>query len=334
MEKREGLFIYRVEVLVAFDRIADICVPIEFSDNSARILDYNNATGSWSDYSSHRIDNYVSKSEDDFFAELQDQLSPILSAPKIFLKELLPILTGCGETFPLIYRPLFYQYPDTVSFIPFVDNAPAREYYKDPPINNLQQYSNSLRQLEIILDDLESIFRVLTPNRRNKKAYGNAIRNVIIMACTEIDMLMKYTLKQNGKELTDNQYNTNEYVKLLEPMRLNEYQLSFNRHGLGLFSPFWRWSKDNTTKSIWWYDAYNKIKHDREGNFKLANLGNAVNAVMALAIVLIAQYGYRNDLWDEKVGKIICVKKEPRWELKNFYYPPNEGNPFVEKVYF
>jgi hypothetical protein len=48
---------------------------------------------------------------------------------------------------------------------------------------------------------------------------------------------------------------------------------------------------------------------------------------------LCSEYGYRNDLWEEKVGKIIRVNKEPQWELKDFYFPPFEGSSVVEKHY-
>ena len=52
----------------------------------------------------------------------------------------------------------------------------------------------------------------------------------------------------------------------------------------------------------------------------MANLGNAINALVAFALLLIAQSGYRNDLWNKNVGKVIKVVQEPQWELKEFYF--------------
>ena len=40
---------------------------------------------------------------------------------------------------------------------------------------------------------------------------------------------------------------------------------------------------------------------------------------MAYAIILIAQYGYRNELWSETIGKIIHIDKEPTWNLEELY---------------
>ena len=46
---------------------------------------------------------------------------------------------------------------------------------------------------------------------------------------------------------------------------------------------------------------------------------------MAYAIILIAQYGYRNDLWSETVGKIIHIDKEPMWNLEDLYIKNLDG---------
>ena len=55
---------------------------------------------------------------------------------------------------------------------------------------------------------------------------------------------------------------------------------------------------------------------------------------MAYAIILIAQYGYRNDLWNETVGKIIQIDKEPTWNLEDLYIKNINGqrpSPFLFK---
>ena len=93
--------------------------------------------------------------------------------------------------------------------------------------------------------------------------------------------------------------------------------MSFYRHGdLGTSSPLSTWESDEQLK---WYKAYNQIKHNREKHFAEAKLFNAINVIMAYAIILIAQYGYRNDLWSETVGKIIHIDKEPTWDLEDLY---------------
>ena len=68
----------------------------------------------------------------------------------------------------------------------------------------------------------------------------------------------------------------------------------------------------------------------REGFIKELNalISDFQKAIMAYAIILIAQYGYRNDLWSETVGKIIHIDKEPTWNLEDLYIKdPNGQSP-------
>lgn len=125
-------------------------------------------------------------------------------------------------------------------------------------------------------------------------------------------------------------------MQLLDPLRLKDYALSFKRYKmLNEFSPFIDWTTNKPTQSLQWYDAYNQIKHDREVNFSLSNLENAIESVMAYAILLIAQYGYRNSLWNEKLGKVIDVHKEPLWNIRDFYIPKRDNDStYREQAFF
>ena len=113
-------------------------------------------------------------------------------------------------------------------------------------------------------------------------------------------------------------------------MRIDEYSVSFsNFDTIKDFSPFQKWESPNTTQTLTWYDAYNKIQQDRINNFEFANLENAIESTLAFALLLIVSYGYHNDIWNEKIGRIIEVKKEPLWLLKDFYLPPILGSEIV-----
>ena len=170
------------------------------------------------------------------------------------------------------------------------------------------------------------IFKVIAPNCHQFGVYGHAIRNIIILACTELDARMQSILANNGVAPNGNYFVMKDYFKLKEALRLDEYELSFYRYGdLGTFSPFSSWEND---EQLHWYQAYNHIKHNREKHFAEAKLFNAINAIMAYAIILIAQYGYRNDLWRETVGKIIHIEREPKCDLEDFYLKsPEDQRP-------
>lgn len=198
-----------------------------------------------------------------------------------------------------------------------------------------QEYYNRLNQLEILIDDLYSVFKVVAPHPDNWDVYGHEIRNIIILACSEVDSMMKNILEKNMMTKKGLFFNTNDYIQLLNPLRLVEYTLSFNRYALlGNFSPFLKWDIKEPTKSLDWYTAYNQIKHDRENNFASANLKMAINSIMAYAVLLIAQYGYRNYLWNEKLAKVICIKQEPSWDIRDVYVPRREfDNQYIKCVF-
>ena len=60
---------------------------------------------------------------------------------------------------------------------------------------------------------------------------------------------------------------------------------------MGEFTPFAQWSDVAPTKSLAWYDAYNAVKHHREAEFSKATLEVLLDAVAALHIMQVAQWG-------------------------------------------
>jgi hypothetical protein len=49
-------------------------------------------------------------------------------------------------------------------------------------------------------------------------------------------------------------------------------------------TPFSTWSKTKSINPVW-YDAYNKLKHDRNSNFRAANYGNVLEGLAGLFIL-------------------------------------------------
>ncbi|MCY6352850.1 hypothetical protein OXV71_19125 [Bacteroides fragilis] len=236
-------------------------------------------------------------------------------------EEIMKIPLKPGYKFFNIYRPLLTP---KIMNAPFniIDKLPSIDNYVDSiPISN-QEYNNLLCQFEIVLDDLINVFKTVAPYQKNKNCFGHNIRNVIILACTEIDAMMQNILKKNKIKPTGKFYTTKDYYKLVEILKLKDYSIRFRRyHDLNEITPFKNWNQARSTKSLAWYDSYNRIKHDREKEFKLANIENAINSVAAYAITLIAQFGYRNILWNNKINQIIEILAEPQWKIEDFYIP-------------
>lgn len=87
--------------------------------------------------------------------------------------------------------------------------------------------------------------------------------------------------------------------------------------------PFSQWNKVQPTQSLPWYDAYNKVKHDREGNFRLAQLSHALHAVAGVFVLTIAQFGTAH--LDQGAAFHIDefrVEKEPSWPANETHARP------------
>lgn len=326
MDKEEGVYVLLAD-FPALTSPNKACIPLQYCNGEAYVLSIDNSDCSlWQD---NPIKDFATISEEDLFERISIinpsfSVFPLNSRTNYRLKR---IKTDLGQNYYSIYRPIFSEQiiDDICNFQQ--SDMPSTESYLDLPISNRQEYSNLLRQLEIILDDIDNIFKVVAPHKKQMSVYGHALRNAILLACTELDSRMQTILKTNAILPIGKYFQMIDYYQLRDALKLDQYVLSFHRfNDLGTFSPFAQW-KENTELS--WYKAYNNIKHDREEHFSEAKLFNAINAVMAFAIILIAQYGYRNDLWKETIGKIIKVDKEPQWSLEDLYFSCPEKNNHI-----
>jgi hypothetical protein len=191
-------------------------------------------------------------------------------------------------------------------------------------------FVRSLQQIEALFESLAQIFRVVHPTEDNLETYGSAIRDLIILACTEVESQWKGVLKANHVPAIGGDYSTKDYVKLYAPMQLNSYELALIRYpDLRATAPLRGWDVNRSTKSLKWYDVYNKVKHDREGNFKEASLQHAIEAVAACATMLAAQYGLAA-LRRHTLNSLFEFRAIPKWEPKDWYYEPVPGERWSE----
>jgi hypothetical protein len=92
---------------------------------------------------------------------------------------------------------------------------------------------------------------------------------------------------------------------------------------LDTFQPFRYWSTQDYAP-LPWYQAYHAVKHDRENKFNQATLTNVLEAISALATVLIAQYGIRAFHWKALIGQFFTINAWPGYTWREFYLPPFE----------
>lgn len=239
---------------------------------------------------------------------------------------------NAGEYYPYIYRP-FLSY----DFIEQKRNLPERNDLKHMLLEDMhmfddKEYLARLNQLELLTEDLQTIFQVIEPDPSNYKVFGHKIRNLIILACTEVDSMCKNILTANIYRKKE-RYSTIDFVNLKNILKLEEYRVSLISHPCIVnITPFVKWNIKQPTVSLKWYNAYNAIKHDRIINQRESTLENAINAVCAVAILLVAQYGMSNNYWRNKMQKFFEISG-PVWKYEDLYVPHVWNTDYIEKKY-
>lgn len=195
-----------------------------------------------------------------------------------------PLPLGPGEYYPRMAR------PDSTDrgFCPSPGRTP------DGSEESRHSQARSTGQLHAFIEALDQICRVVHPAGDNLNTYGHEIRNLLILACTDVELHWRNILIANGykRKSGDTRFTTKNYVLLLKPMKLDQYVVNLNYYPwMQEIAPFACWSQDQESKSLHWYAAYNQVKHDREGQFKEATLRRAICAVTACFVMICAQYG-------------------------------------------
>jgi hypothetical protein len=189
-------------------------------------------------------------------------------------------------------------------------------------------YYQDIRAYQAIQNSLDDLLYVVEPSVTNFDTYGHKIRELLILACTEVEYLLLRVLMENGYPQKKT-YNTTDYIQCLPILKLNEYRVLLGQYpNLKKFEPFSNWNTQSTTQSLEWYDAYNSVKHNRGGSLKNANFKHLLDAIAAIHILLEAQYGKNifNRLRQYKDAKSVFESiNRPNWSSSEISAPIFNG---------
>lgn len=181
-----------------------------------------------------------------------------------------------GHSIDGVWRPSLYFYED-------IQNALRIDTYEQ---------RSAEQALRILLDKLDDIFLYVEPDQNGIRSFGHKSRELLILACTEVEnMWTSFFNKAGITSSNGRRFTTQDYVKLLPKLCLGEFQISFKNYNVRKFQPFINWNAAQPTKSLSWYDAYNKTKHDRNNAFSSATLENVMDAITANVVMFCAKYG-------------------------------------------
>lgn len=190
-------------------------------------------------------------------------------------------------------------------------------------------YYQEIRAYQAIQNSLDSLLYVVEPSITNFESYGHKIRELLILACTEVEYLLLRVLMENGYPQKKT-YKTTDYIHCLPILKLNEYNVILGQYpNLKVFQPFANWSNHSPTQTLEWYDAYNSVKHNRGGSLKNANFKNLLNAIAAIHILLEAQYGkniFHKWTQYKDAKSVFETVSRPKWNPSEISAPIFSGH--------
>jgi len=164
-------------------------------------------------------------------------------------------------------------------------------YFYEDTYNALKSSQVEMRlaeqSLRILLDKLDELFLYVEPDVLCLDTYSHKTRELLILACTEVENSWKHFLDRSGTIPANTKtFTTKDYVKVVEKLHLRDYQFKLRSYEhMPPVRPFQLWNNSSPTTSLSWYDAYNKTKHDRSQYFSSATLNNVINAVVASLVM-------------------------------------------------
>jgi hypothetical protein len=190
-----------------------------------------------------------------------------------------------------------------------------------PPVD-VAARTATMRAARSLFSRLRGIFQVVEPIHAHDSVHGHELRQLLILACTEVESSWRAVLSSNDYPQGDGRWSTNDYVKLASPMKLDHYTVTLATHPeYGEITPFDGWCTTNPTRSLPWYNAYNRTKHDREEQLHCASLLAVVLAMAAVHVMTVAQFGFDEVERGHFHADEFNFERSPRW-LGDAYIRP------------
>lgn len=134
--------------------------------------------------------------------------------------------------------------------------------------------------------EVENLSRYIEFTTDNFKTYSIELTRFLLSVASEVDVVAK--LLCNRVDPTAKAHNITDYRNILNSKfpKIRDMKILIPRYGLELI-PWDNWKND---KSPDWWSAYNDVKHQRDINFKKANLNNTLNSISGLLCLLLYYY--------------------------------------------
>ena len=158
--------------------------------------------------------------------------------------------------------------------------------------------------------DLENLSRYIEFCQSNFNCYSLEMARILLASSSEVDVVAKQLCKKlNPASEANNIHQYRDEIKIVYSQFPN-FRVTVPRYGLDL-APWSNWNQDQGVP--FWWNAYNKVKHQRNVDFEKANFKNVINAVAGLFVTTL--YFYKEKAEN---AKLIPMQSLLRVSEENF----------------
>ncbi len=130
-------------------------------------------------------------------------------------------------------------------------------------------------------DDLERLSRYIEFTPENYSTYSLELVRLLLTAGSEVEVALKALCKHIAPRKSPSRITDYKAIILPKFGELTRQAVSIPRYSIEIF-PWYEWEK----KSPSWWRAYNDVKHSRTANYKDGNLGNTIEAIAGLGVIM------------------------------------------------
>ena len=143
-------------------------------------------------------------------------------------------------------------------------------------------------------DEIVKISKFIEINEDNYGVYSIELTKLFLSVCSEVDVVAKLLCKESDTDLFERtRNNRNATIEIYRTVIKAKFP---QFHAANVKIPFynlsftpWEAFRDNTAPE--WWRQYNGLKHERNLNFKNANLENILLSMSGLMVLLVYLYG-------------------------------------------
>lgn len=135
--------------------------------------------------------------------------------------------------------------------------------------------------------DLERCSRFVEFQEDNFKTFSIEFARIIMAASAEVDTIMKLFCGAIDPSKSPDKITHYLPIILSKYPKFREFEIILKRREIRL-TPWKEWTNDDRPE--WWKIGYNKVKHERDKYFTMANLTNAMHSVAGLLSCLLYYY--------------------------------------------